>query len=85
MGSVGFYLKTTQELGLEKLNIIKMNEQLVNHYSNVLQEIEARYDNILKICSQEYIDHMKVGLNHWIEQGKKGYLSWGILHFRKHG
>ena len=83
MGSVGFYLRTAQDLGLEKLNFIEMNEQLINHYSHVLQEIEVRYNDILKICSQEYIDRMKVGLNHWIEKGKKGYLAWGILHFRK--
>jgi len=60
-----------------------MTEQLVEHYSRVLQEIDARIDEILKLCSQEYIDRMKVGLNHWIESGKKGYLAWGILHFRK--
>ncbi len=83
MGSIGFYKQVAQELGLEKIKIIPMNEQLINHYSHVLQEIEVHYDDILKICSQEYIDHMKVGLNHWIEKGKKGYLVWGILHFRK--
>jgi len=82
MGSLGFYLQVAQELGFEKKKVIEMNEQLVNHYSHVLREIEARHD-MIKICSQEYIDHMKVGLNHWIEKGKKGYLSWGFLHFRK--
>jgi len=75
-------LQVAQELGFEKKKVIEMNEQLVNHYSHVLREIEARHD-MIKICSQEYIDHMKVGLNHWIEKGKKGYLSWGVLHFRK--
>jgi len=83
MGSIGFYTQTTNELGFETIQILEMTEQLVEHYSRVLQEIEARVDEILKLCSQEYIDRMKVGLNHWIESGKKGYLAWGILHFRK--
>jgi cyclopropane fatty-acyl-phospholipid synthase-like methyltransferase len=83
MGSIGFYTKTAEELGFEKVQVIEMTEQLVNHYSHVLQELEARYDELLTVCSQEYLDRMKVGLNHWIETGKKGYLSWGILHFRK--
>ncbi|EDN68010.1 sarcosine-dimethylglycine methyltransferase [Beggiatoa sp. PS] len=67
----------------EKIQVIEMTEQLVNHYSRVLQEVEARNLALSKVCSQEYIERMKVGLNHWIEKGKKGYLSWGILHFRK--
>ncbi|MEN8215162.1 MAG: methyltransferase domain-containing protein [Pseudomonadota bacterium] len=83
MGSLGFYSQTADNLGFEKIQVIEMTEQLVNHYSHVLQEVEARNDDILKVCSQDYIERMKVGLNHWIESGKKGYLAWGILHFRK--
>jgi sarcosine/dimethylglycine N-methyltransferase len=83
MGSIGFYTKTAEELGFEKVQIIEMTEQLVNHYSHVLQELQARYDELLKVCSQEYLERMKVGLNHWIEKGQKGYLSWGIMLFRK--
>lgn len=83
MGSIGFYTLTASELGFEKIQIIEMSEQLVNHYSHVLQTTEACYNDILKVCSQDYIERMKMGLNHWIEKGKNGYLSWGILHFRK--
>jgi len=83
MGSIGFYSKTANKLGFEKIQVIEMTEHLVTHYSRVLNEIEFRYNDLLKLCAQEYIDKMKVGLNHWIESGKKGYLSWGILHFRK--
>jgi cyclopropane fatty-acyl-phospholipid synthase-like methyltransferase len=83
MGSIGFYLKTAQALNFEKIQVIEMTEQLVTHYSRVLQEVEARNQEILKVCGKEYIDRMKVGLNHWIEKGNKHYLSWGILHFRK--
>lgn len=83
MGSIGFYTTTATKLGLEKIQILEMSEQLVNHYSHVLQTTEACYNKILKVCSQDYIERMKIGLNHWIEKGKKGYLTWGILHFRK--
>jgi cyclopropane fatty-acyl-phospholipid synthase-like methyltransferase len=83
MGSIGFYTQTLEELGFEKIQVIEMTEQLVNHYSHVLQELQARYDELQKVCSQDYLERMKVGLNHWIEKGQKGYLAWGILLFRK--
>ena len=79
-----FYSKMANELGFEKIQVIELAEQLVNHYSHILREVEARHDEILKVCSTAYIERMKVGLNHWIDSGKKGYLAWGILHFRKH-
>jgi sarcosine/dimethylglycine N-methyltransferase len=34
------------------------------------------------VVSQEYVDNMLKGLGHWVEAGQKGYLRWGILHFR---
>ena len=39
--------------------------------------------NLLKQCGAEYIQRIKTGLGHWVEGGKRGYLQWGILHFRK--
>jgi sarcosine/dimethylglycine N-methyltransferase len=83
MGSIDFYSQTAAQLGFEKIQIIEMSEQLVNHYSRVLQELESREQEISRVCSQDYIDRMKKGLNHWIDKGSKGYLAWGILHFRK--
>jgi len=83
MGSIGFYTKTAEELGFNKVQVIEMTEQLVNHYSHVLQELQDRNDELQKVCSQEYLERMKAGLNHWIEKGQKGYLSWGIMLFRK--
>ena len=26
---------------------------------------------------------IKTGLQHWVDGGRRGYLQWGILHFRK--
>jgi cyclopropane fatty-acyl-phospholipid synthase-like methyltransferase len=83
MGSIDFYSQTAAQLGFEKIQIIEMTEQLVNHYSRVLQELKSREQEIGQVCSQDYIDRMKKGLNHWIEKGSQGYLAWGILHFQK--
>ena len=58
MGSIGFYTFTAEQLGFEKIQIIEMIEQLVNHYSHVLQKTEACYSDILKVCSQDYIEQI---------------------------
>lgn len=83
MGSFGFYTKTAVEVGLETLEILEMTDQLITHYRRVLEEVNGCYDDLLKVCSKDYLDRMKVGLKHWIESGQRGYLAWGILHFRK--
>ncbi|WP_353570910.1 methyltransferase domain-containing protein [Candidatus Albibeggiatoa sp. nov. BB20] len=83
LGSIGFYQETANGLGLATVNTIEMTEQLINHYSYVLRELESRHDEMVKVCNLDYVERMKVGLSHWIEAGKKNYLAWGILHFRK--
>ncbi|MBE9562240.1 MAG: methyltransferase domain-containing protein, partial [Proteobacteria bacterium] len=83
MGSFDFYTKTAMELGFEKVQIIEMTNQLIRHYQHVLKELETHHAKLIKICSQDYLERMKVGLNNWIESGNKGYLAWGILHFKK--
>lgn len=83
LGSFAFYKKTTSDLGFITVNTIEMTEQLINHYSYVLRELESRHDEMVNVCSLDYVERMKKGLNHWVEAGKNGYLAWGILHFRK--
>ncbi|MCV6638023.1 methyltransferase domain-containing protein [Candidatus Albibeggiatoa sp. nov. NOAA] len=83
LGSIGFYQQAANSAGLETVNTLKMTDQLTNHYSYVLRELEGRHDEMVKVCNLDYVERMKVGLNHWIEAGKKDYLAWGILHFRK--
>ena len=83
MGSIDFYSKTAIELGFEKIQVLEMTDQLINHYTHVLKELDNRHTEMLKVCNQDYLARMKVGLNHWVESGNKGYLAWGILHFRK--
>ncbi len=60
-----------------------MPKQLRNHYAAVKAELQARYDEIVGIASKEYVDRMLVGLQNWVDAADKGYLNWGILHFRK--
>jgi len=83
LGSPAFYTRTLEQLGLEDLGYEDRTPQLVSHYSRVLRETEAREAQINKVVSASYIERMKKGLRHWIDGGKKGYLAWGIFHFRK--
>ncbi len=83
LGSPDFYKEAAGRHGLEFVSYDEHTEQLVNHYSRVLQETESREKELVPEISQDYIDRMKKGLRHWVEGGKKGWLTWGILHFRK--
>ncbi len=55
---------------------------LPTHYARVLEETEAHEEELSAGISAEYIQRMKKGLQHWVDGGRKGYLAWGILHFR---
>ncbi len=84
LGSVGRYKKLACRVGLTEDKILEMPEQLVNHYSSVLENLEKNEQALRdQGCDREYIDKMKTGLNHWVEGGKKGYLNWGIIKFSK--
>ncbi len=82
LGSYAFYRKVARDLGFEEVQVIDLSEHLVKHYSRVRAELEQRYDEMIGVVSQEYVDNMLKGLSHWVEAGNKGYLRWGILHFR---
>jgi len=81
MGSVKRYRELAQANGLREVEILEMPDQLTNHYSAVLKELNRKEDELRKVVSAAYIENMKRGLKHWIEGGKKGYLNWGILQF----
>jgi sarcosine/dimethylglycine N-methyltransferase len=82
LGSYAFYRKVAKDLGFEEVQIIDMSEQLTRHYSRVRAELESRRSELLEVVSQSYIDNMLRGLGHWIDAGERGYLRWGIIHFR---
>lgn len=83
MGSVATYCQYARDLGWETIAIEEMPHCLVNHYTRVLEELEARTDEISSTVSHDYVERMKAGLRHWINAGHAGALNWGILHFCK--
>lgn len=83
LGSIGFYREKLKALGLEEIQIIEMSDQLVMHYSRVLQDLQLRQKEIVTSVNIDYVERMKEGLKNWVDAGKTGYLTWGILHFRK--
>lgn len=82
LGSVEAYIKYADKLGWKHLEYDERTEQLINHYSAVLNNLESRTEG-LKDISPDYIENMKRGLSHWINAGKAGHLAWGALHFEK--
>lgn len=83
LGSPGFYRQVASELGWQEVGFEDYSEQLVNHYSSVLRELEGRRAELAPSCGEDYLDRMATGLGHWIEAGSNGYLVWGIFQFRK--
>jgi sarcosine/dimethylglycine N-methyltransferase len=83
MGSVTMYREFAEELGLEEVEIEEIPHQLPNHYGRVLEEVKKNEDQLQGKVSNEYIEKMKQGLEHWVDKGNRGYLNWGIVHFRK--
>ncbi len=83
LGSFKFYRSTARQLGWEELEITDLTPQLITHYTRVRQELTNRRDELAGVVSSEYVDRMILGLGHWIDAGNKGYLAWGIMHFKK--
>lgn len=83
LGSPGFYRSYAKQLGFEDMGFEPLDDHLTTHYARVLDEMERREDELETVVSREYIENMKKGLRHWVDGGKKGYLAWGIFHFRK--
>jgi sarcosine/dimethylglycine N-methyltransferase len=83
LGSPKFYRETLSSLGMIEVSFEEHTQQLINHYSRVLQETQNRQRELEKVVSMDYIERMKKGLQHWIEGGEKGYLCWGIFVFGK--
>ncbi|MBS1259288.1 MAG: Glycine/sarcosine/dimethylglycine N-methyltransferase [Candidatus Scalindua arabica] len=83
LGSPKVYREMLSDLGMEEVAFYDHTEQLVNHYTRVLGEIEKKEKTLSEKTSEAYITQMKAGLKHWIDGGKDGSLVWGIFIFRK--
>ena len=85
LGSPAFYRRCAREVGLEEVGFEDHTDQLVRHYSRVLEQTRARFDELSARIDPGYLDRMQTGLGHWIEGGRAGHLTWGIFHFRHAG
>lgn len=83
LGSPGFYRSVARELGFEEICVDDQTENLVTHYSRVLEETERDEQVLRQAISEEYLQRMRKGLGHWIEGGRKGWLAWCLFCFRK--
>jgi sarcosine/dimethylglycine N-methyltransferase len=83
LGSFAFYRQQANRLGWEELGIFDLTPQLITHYTRVREELTRQRNRLAGKVSDEYMFNMLQGLRHWIDAGEKGYLAWGILHFRK--
>lgn len=83
LASFNFYREELGACGFEELQVIDLTHQLRIHYATVRQNLQARYLELIDSISSEYMDKMLVGLDNWVSAADKGYLAWGILHFRK--
>lgn len=83
LGSIKWYREQLADLGFEEVKVTRMVEQLRNHYDNVGAELASRQNELVGEISMDYLSRMLVGLKNWVDAADKGYLSWGILHFRK--
>jgi sarcosine/dimethylglycine N-methyltransferase len=82
LGSFHFYRTELARLGFQELGVHDLTRHLGLHYARVRKELEARYDEMSRKASKQYVDRMLTGLSHWVEAEMKGYLAWGLLHFR---
>jgi sarcosine/dimethylglycine N-methyltransferase len=85
LASPGFYRKNLTGLGFEEVAFAEMTNQLRNHYDRVRRVLGARRDEMVERCGVDYVTRMLEGLGHWVDGADRGYLTWGIFHFRKNG
>ncbi|MEZ6090334.1 MAG: methyltransferase domain-containing protein [Pirellulaceae bacterium] len=83
LGSPNFYRQQCRQHRLTEVDFEEATDQLVRHYSCVLDQTQRNQERLAQDVSPAYIERMKAGLRHWIEGGRNGYLAWGIFDFRK--
>lgn len=82
LGSFAFYRESARQLGFEEVTCLELTGHLRIHYARVAAELRQRYDEMCMRSTPRYVDRMLQGLQHWVDAADRGYLAWGILHFR---
>lgn len=83
LGSPGFYRTAAARVGLHEVAFDDLSEHLPVHYDRVRREMHRVRDQLHGKVSDEYVGRMDTGLGHWVDGGTRGYLTWGIFHFRR--
>lgn len=83
MGSPGFYGYYSAKIGLNNRRFIDLSSNLWKHYSRVLDKMKQTAPENEHFYSAVFLKKMSSGLEQWILGGKKGYIKWGIFHFKK--
>ncbi len=83
LGTIEFYRQAAAEAGLDVVGVEEMPDMLGAHYSRVREELTRRRDELAEIVALDYVDRMIAGLGHWVDGAEKGWLTWGVLDFKK--
>lgn len=83
LASPGFYREHFQALGFQELAFLELTHQLRTHYASIRDNLRSRYQELSAHISTAYLDRMIAGLGNWVDAADRGYLAWGIFHFRK--
>lgn len=83
LGAIKLYKRLANRADLEQVLIKKMPEQLVNHYTAVLENLNRNHDKMAKKVSKEFLQKTKVETKVLLEASKNNYLTWGMLQFQK--
>ena len=83
LGSLREYRTMLSELGFEELRFVDLTPHLATHYGRILDDLVANERDLVEQCGADHVQRVKTGLRHWVDGGERGYLQWGILHFRK--
>ncbi len=52
-------------------------------FSRIREELRKNFEKICEMSGDEYVNNMLQGLSHWVDGVERGYLDWGITHFRE--
>jgi sarcosine/dimethylglycine N-methyltransferase len=82
LGSFAFYREELGKRGFTEVSVTPLTNHLRMHYARVGEELRHHYDEIVALSGRDYVENMLRGLRHWIDGADRGYLAWGIMHFR---
>ena len=83
LSSFGYYRAELSRRSFDEVSVEPLTKQLRTHYWRLGRELDERRDEAVAGSGKAYVEAMKRGLQHWVDAADRGYLAWGILHFRR--